>query len=193
LCYKELFDTKTNSIKKLWENLNNVSSFKNGNKKTAIKLSKLCINNVILNDNKNICNGLNKYFSTVGQQLVDELTKNNPSSNTKDFIKYCEPSIMNSMYCEPVTISELYNIISKLKIRKSPRFDNIGPKLIKDVSSIVINPLLYLYNRSFETGTVPDKLKLAKVVPLFKGGDSSTPNNYRPISLLSIFDKLLEN
>jgi len=44
----------------------------------------------------------------------------------------------------------------------------------------------------FETGTVPDKLKLAKVVPLFKGGDSSMPSNYRPISLLSIFDKLLE-
>ena len=52
--------------------------------------------------------------------------------------------------------------------------------------------LLYLYNLSFETGTVPYKLKVAKVVPLFKGGDSSMPNNYRPISLLSIFDKLLE-
>ena len=39
---------------------------------------------------------------------------------------------------------------------------------------------------------MPDKLKVAKVVPLFKGGDSSMPNNYRPISLLSIFDKLLE-
>jgi len=45
---------------------------------------------------------------------------------------------------------------------------------------------------SLERGTVPEKLKTAKVVPVFKGGDPSVTSNYRPISLLSIFDKLLE-
>ena len=45
---------------------------------------------------------------------------------------------------------------------------------------------------SLQNGCVPDKLKVAKVIPVFKKGDRSQPTNYRPISLLSIFDKLLE-
>ena len=49
-----------------------------------------------------------------------------------------------------------------------------------------------MYNLSFEKGIVPDKLKTAKVVPVYKGGDSCLPQNYRPITLLSVFDKLLE-
>ena len=45
---------------------------------------------------------------------------------------------------------------------------------------------------SLQNGCVPDKLKVAKVIPVFKKGDRSQPANYHPISLLSIFDKLLE-
>ena len=46
---------------------------------------------------------------------------------------------------------------------------------------------------SFNTGIVPDQLKIANVVPIYKASDNSLLNNYRPISLLSIFSKLLEN
>jgi len=53
-------------------------------------------------------------------------------------------------------------------------------------------PTAFIFNLSFEKGLVPDKLKLAKVVPAFKGGNELLPNNYKPISLLNVFDKLLE-
>ena len=49
-----------------------------------------------------------------------------------------------------------------------------------------------VYNLSLSTGAVPEKLKIAKVIPVFKKGDVHLACNYRPISLLSIFDKLLE-
>ena len=75
---------------------------------------------------------------------------------------------------------------------KSPGFDNIGPKLLKQVSHVVVDPLLYMYNLLFEMGIVPEKLKIGKIEPIFKGGDSALPSNYRPISLLSVFNKLLE-
>jgi len=192
LHYKELFNTKTNSIKKLWENLNMITSFKNGKRNNENKIAKLRINNAILTNGNDICNGLNKHFTTVGQQIVGDLINNNPTSNLMDFTKYCDPPLKNSMYCEPITNEELSVLIRKLKNGKSPGFDDIGPKIIKLVSNIIVDPLVYLYNLSFESGTVPDKLKIAKVVPIFKGGDSSLPGNYRPISLLSIFDKLLE-
>ena len=53
-------------------------------------------------------------------------------------------------------------------------------------------PTAFIFNLSFEKGLVPDKLKLAKVVSVFKGGNELLPNNYRPISLLKVCDKLLE-
>ena len=56
----------------------------------------------------------------------------------------------------------------------------------------MVEPLTHIYNLSIKTGIVPSQLKLSKVVPLYKKGDKSEPNNYRPISLLSIFDKILE-
>ena len=47
-------------------------------------------------------------------------------------------------------------------------------------------------NRSIESGIHPLKLKLAKVVPVFKSEDEWDPNNYRPISLLSLFNRVFE-
>ena len=49
-----------------------------------------------------------------------------------------------------------------------------------------------LINKSIEYGTYPSKLKLAKVIPMYKSGDESDPSNYRPISLLSIFNRIFE-
>ena len=55
-----------------------------------------------------------------------------------------------------------------------------------------MEPLLHIYNLSFLSGAVPNKLKIAKVIPIYKKGDPTHPGNYRPILLLNIFDKILE-
>ena len=107
-------------------------------------------------------------------------------------MEYCEHPSKFSMFCDPTTSVEIYNLIMNLKNNKAPGPDNIGPKLIKFVAGEICNPLQYIYNLSFEQGIIPDKLKLAKVIPVFKSGDPTLPSNYRPISLLDIFDKLLE-
>ena len=52
--------------------------------------------------------------------------------------------------------------------------------------------MTYLINRSFKDGIFPNELKLARVVPIFKCGDSTAPSNYRPISILSFFSKIFE-
>ena len=53
-------------------------------------------------------------------------------------------------------------------------------------------PLAYIINRSFSTGVFPKLMKIVKVIPIHKGGSTQDVNNYRPISLLSIFDKIIK-
>ena len=71
--------------------------------------------------------------------------------------------------------------------------DNIGTRLVKLVFPVICYPLLHIYNLSLSTGVVPKKLQIAKVIPVYKKGDADSTCNYRPISLLSIFDKLLRD
>jgi len=107
-------------------------------------------------------------------------------------MSYCNHPNKYSIFCDPLINKELCTIIMKLNNNKSPSPHNIGPKLIKFVLGEICDPLQYIYNLSLQQGIVPDKLKLAKVVPVFKSGDATLPSNYRPISLLSVFDKLLQ-
>ena len=80
---------------------------------------------------------------------------------------------------------ELMAIINKLDSYKSPGSDNIGPRLVKYIAPAIINPLVDIFNKSFAIGIVPDRLKIAKVVPVYKKGDRSLPTNYRLSTFIS--------
>ena len=79
-----------------------------------------------------------------------------------------------------------------MKPKLSSGEDFISTKLLKEIAPVIITPLHYLINLSLETGFVPSEMKLAKVVPVFKEGNCHEYTNYRPISLLNSFSKLLE-
>ena len=65
-------------------------------------------------------------------------------------------------------------------------------RLLKCSRQILGEPLAIIFNTSFEPGTFPTKLKIPKVIPIFKAGDATSLNNYSPKSLLSIFHKIFE-
>ena len=65
-------------------------------------------------------------------------------------------------------------------------------KLLKSVKHDILTPLLHICNLSLEHGKFPDKLKIAKVVPIFKKGDKQLFDNYRPVSILPAFSKIIE-
>src|SRR5437867_911933 len=84
------------------------------------------------------------------------------------------------------------NLNSLLGFRaKSYNPNEIEKLIINNVDSLA-HPLTHIFNLSLYSGSVPHAFKLAKVIPLFKKGDEKLPSNYRPISLLSIFNKVLE-
>ena len=90
-------------------------------------INKLVINNHTLNDRQDICNGLNNYFSTVGEKLIDEVIKNSGKINSCDFKTYCLPSVKNSrpIFITPLDNIELMAIINKLDSCKSPGSDTL--------------------------------------------------------------------
>jgi hypothetical protein len=87
---------------------------------------------------------------------------------------------------------EVLESIKKLEDKKNPDMCGLSSHLLKKISSTLLTPLCHIFTRSLNSGIVPAKLKIAKVIPLYKSGDCLDMNNYRPISLLSSFSKILE-
>ena len=91
-----------------------------------------------------------------------------------------------------VTDDELKQAFSSLKSNKSAGFDQIYPKVIKHVASEIFKPLKFVINLSIRQGIVPQKLKIARIVPVHKNSEKTLVTNYRPISILPCFSKLME-
>ena len=186
-----MFNRRSNTIKQLWTNLNIVCSFKNKTKRNNI--TQINVGDNITSDVTEISNYINKYFANIGNDLQKKFERNQSGvslSNANKIGQYCNYSINKSMFVQPVDAAEVSHLISQLIASKSPGPDDIGPRLIKESAPALCQPLVYIFNLSFTTGIVPDKLKTAGVIPIFQKGDSKLASNYRPISLLSIFDEL---
>lgn len=113
-------------------------------------------------------------------------------SITDNYKNYMKQHYSNCMYLTPVSLQELMQEIHLLSAKKSTGIDNIPSIVVKKSAELIAEPLCYIYNSSFESATVPETLKLAKVIPVFKRENKNLPGNYRPISLLSVFNKILE-
>ena len=96
------------------------------------------------------------------------------------------------MYLVPATEQEILEIIQNLENKSSSGDDYISNLIIKTACTTIASYLTYLINKSMNQGVFPDTLKKAKVIPLFKEGSKTDVNNYRPISLLTIWSKIIE-
>ena len=101
------------------------------------------------------------------------------------------------MLCFPASDSEILKVISSLENKTSSSIDGINNRILK-ISAIVLVPYLTsIFNSMTDSGVFPSCLKVATITPLWKLGEKTDPNNYRPISILSsvsqIFERLLLN
>jgi hypothetical protein len=126
----------------------------------------------------------NNYFSTVSYSDAPSLSPSRLPVGGR--------SPVQSLFLAPVTLSELKETILSLKSKKSTGIDEISSTLLKAIYPSILDPLVYLINTSMSSGVFPDIYKIARVIPIFKSGDKSDVNNYRPISLLCTISKVIE-
>ena len=176
---------KSNS-KKLWQTINHVIR-KTNNKSEVIE--KLKINNITEHHGEVIAEELAKYFATVGKVFANQIGP--PVKSEREYLNSI-PVSTNSIFLAPVTTSEINRIITNMVPKTSSGIDEINNKLLKEIKSILLVPLEQIFNLSLEKGIFPEKMKIAKVVPLHKGKSKEHANNYRPISLLLTISKVLE-
>ncbi|ELU11335.1 hypothetical protein CAPTEDRAFT_133593, partial [Capitella teleta] len=70
--------------------------------------------------------------------------------------------------------------------------DKLKPNIIKLIADDISRQLTHIVNRIFEHNTGPDELKIANITPIFKARNNTKEQNYRPISVLPAFSKLME-
>ena len=90
-----------------------------------------------------------------------------------------------------VHVNEVNTIISAMKNFASG-YDELPTPIIKQCIDSYITPLTCLINMPISPGIFTNQLKLARVIPLFKGEDEQLVQNYRPISVLPFFSKIFE-
>ena len=172
-----------NDMKNTWKVIN--SSLNKAKKSNLIPNLTIDDNNI---DDPNImAESLNSYFSQIGENIARTI----PDGN-KLFHEYLKNPNDSSIFFTPTNSFEIINIVNNLKTHKSPGFDGINNFLLKSVINQVVDPLVYIVNLSLLSGQVPNDMKLAKVIPIFKKGDNTLVSNYRPISLLTSLSKVLE-
>ena len=180
---KKLASCQGNS-KKTWDVINGAMG-KNCKKKSVIKSIKC--NNSTVSNKKEICNSLNTYFSNIGQDINSTFN----DSNESDYLKYVEKN-KSTIFFKPITCKELIDCVTNLKNNTSAGYDDIDIIIVKRSIHLICKPLCAIFNQCMENGIFPEKMKIAKVVPVFKNGSPEIMSNYRPISVLSVFSKIFE-
>lgn len=134
-----------------------------------------------------IANLFNEYFVNVGPSLAKSI-----DIVDKDPAKYLKGNYSKSMFLHETDENEIFNVIMKQKSNKASGYDDISIEVVKYTADILCEPLSFMFNTSIEKGIFPECLKIAKVIPIYKSGEKDIFSNYRPISVLCTFSKLLE-
>ena len=120
----------------------------------------------------------------VGKSLSANISSNvDPLS----YVDICSECITDPL----VTVDDVMTVNSQLN-NSAAGHDGLPASIMKKLSNDYVIPLTHCINMSVIQDDFPDILKVAKVIPLYKGDDEQMVQNYRPISILPFFSKIYE-
>ena len=183
--YEKYFADNKNNLKKIWKGIKDIVNIKAKNFEQPS-----CIQNGDKQATKpsEISNAFNKYFTSI----ADNILKKRKYEGKKSYKDYLPEPLPNSIALYLCDEDEIKLIISSINVGKAYGPNSIPNEILHLLKEDITKPLALLFNLSFSTGTFPDLLKISKTIPIFKKGSRLLVSNYRPISLLSNINKILE-
>ena len=183
--------TNLKDTKSIWKHL------RSANKKTSAcdkaLPDELEINGQQYTNSQDIAFKLNDYFASISEYINtnDVITSAPDLTKLETYISSKIP--LDTFFRIPkITVNQVSEFINGLNPAKATGLDGIGPRILKLASTVLSPSITALINKSIETATFPDQLKMAKLYPIHKGGSKSDPANYRPISILPTISKFFE-
>ena len=166
--FKQQFEMNKSNLKAIWKLIGMLINRKKNRTQT---LSKIVYHNKSYTGKQNICNVLNGCFTNVGPNLADKIPNHqtNPTS-------YITRPIPNSFVFRSILVHEVSDQIQNININKTAI--GIPSICVKLAGNHLSEALTTIYNNSIAQGTVPDILKISKVTPIDKGGDTTDPTNF---------------
>ena len=180
--YLEIFSKHKKDIKRTWKVIKTLLN-KNS---SSMKTKQILVNGETITDCGEIAEGFSNYFAGIADVLEGTIPQAHVSSSNR-----VPENIVSSLFLNPVTNSEIMQIILSLK-NTSGNVDEVPVRLIKQIGYLLAATLTRLINKSFVCGIFPDVLKVAKIIPIYKSSDPQLVSNYRPISILPVFSKIFE-
>ena len=171
------------NLKKTWQIMKDII---NRRRKSSSPPEYFDLNGEYITDKNEISNGFNKFYVNVGPNLSKSLPNHNVNP-----MSYLKQRNCNSMFVTPTDETEIEEIVMSLK-DSAAGWDGMSAKILKQSVSYIKSPLSYVFNLSLSCGYFPKELKLAKVLPLYKADSKVLFSNYRPVSVLPVFSKILE-
>ena len=185
--YYTLFKNCKNDPKKVWKEINLLSKKGLKPKSTLPKFIKVDDEGNMTTNPKFVINRLNKHFVSKGPKLAAKL----PLSRN-NCLKYLKKRVKSCMKFKIINENDLIKLICEQEVGKSPGHDGISMTIIKWCLPYIVAALVSIFNAFMNQGSYPKIFKLAKVTALFKGGIESEADNYRPISVLPVLNKVFE-
>ena len=185
LHYQKSIECNAKNPKKTWDILKELTT----GKKNPSPIEKIKSNGSLLTDPSLIANEFNSFFTKVGRSIADAVEPT--TKEASDYIPIPSSPPPN-LRLDPISQQQIVDIISAMDSKSSTDANGISMKILKSIKYQLSEPLSHLFSLSISTGVFPSKLKTSKTIPIFKSGDHTSCDNYRPISLLSSISKILE-
>ena len=185
LHYHACFEKFKDDVKKTWSAINGILN-RCKNKEEICEY--FVIDNELTSDKKRIANGFNKFFVQIGQSISESVQV----PPNRSYEEYLSPPVRQKFSFGCITKEIVLKIIDGLKPKTSCGLDGLSNKLLKTLKFELSDCLTLIINQAITTGIFPEKLKIAKVTPIYKKGDAQLFENYRPISILPAISKVIE-
>ena len=183
--YEQLFNKYKNDTRKTWKTINEI--LQRSNKKRSLPMY-FGEGDCKITDTVEIANTFNLFFTNIGQHLANKIK--HTSNRNHSFYLTGNSELLFQF--QEINEESLIKITDKFPAKTSSGHYGITLKQLKYLKLILIKPLTLLLNQIFNTGIFPDRMKIAKVIPIFKKDDETLFCNYRPISLLPVISKVVE-